>query len=86
VVRIHADPDLTRAEFAILVRQEFAHRGLGTLLMQRIIAYAKQRGIGELYGLVLRENRKMLQLSRELGFKVEIDRDDPSYVAVSLAL
>ncbi len=86
VVRIHADPDLTRAEFAILVRQEFAHRGLGTLLMQRIIAYAKRRGIGELYGLVLRENRKMLQLSRELGFNVEIDRDDPSYVSVSLAL
>ncbi len=54
--------------------------------MQRIIAYAKQRGIGELFGMVLRENRKMLQLSRELGFKVEIDRDDPSYVSVSLAL
>ena len=86
VVRIHADPDLTRAEFAVLVRQEFAHRGLGTLLMQRIIAYAKRRGIGELYGMVLRENRKMLQLSRELGFKVEIDSDDPSYVSVSLAL
>src|SRR5262249_36212371 len=41
VVRMHADPDLMRAEFAILVRHEFAHRGLGTLLMQRIIAYAK---------------------------------------------
>jgi acetyltransferase len=86
VVRMHADPDLTRAEFAILVRHEFAHRGLGTLLMQRIIAYAKSRGIGELFGLVLRENRKMLQLSRELGFKVQVDRDDPTYVSVSLAL
>jgi acetyltransferase len=86
VVRIHADPDLTRAEFAILVRHEFAHRGLGTLLMQRIIAYAKTRGIGELFGLVLRENRKMLQLSRDLGFVVSIDRDDPAYVSVTLAL
>ncbi|HEY6599390.1 MAG TPA: GNAT family N-acetyltransferase, partial [Pseudomonadales bacterium] len=86
VVRIHADPDLTRAEFAILVRHEFAQRGLGTLLMQRIIAYAKRRGIRELFGLVLRENRQMLQLSRELGFRVETDRDDPSYVSVSLDL
>jgi acetyltransferase len=86
VVRIHADPDLTRAEFAILVRHEFAQRGLGTLLMQRIIAYAKSRGISELFGLVLRENRKMLQLSRELGFKVTVDRGDPTYVSVTLAL
>jgi len=86
VVRIHADPDMTRAEFAVLVRHEFAHRGLGTLLMQRIIAYAKSRGIGEVFGLVLRENRKMLQLSRELGFTVNVDRDDPAYVSVSLAL
>ena len=86
VVRIHADPDLTRAEFAILVRHEFAHRGLGTLLMRRIIGYAKSRGIGEVFGLVLRENAKMLQLSRELGFTVDVDRDDPTYVSVSLAL
>ena len=86
VVRIHADPDLTRAEFAVLVRHEFAQRGLGTLLMRRIIAYAKSRGIGEVFGLVLRENRRMLQLSRELGFKVDVDRDDPTYVSVSLAL
>ena len=86
VVRMHADPDLMRAEFAILVRHEFAHRGLGRLLMQRIIAYARKRGIGEVYGLVLHENRKMLQLSRDLGFTVRPDRDDPTYVSVSLAL
>ncbi len=85
VVRIHADPDLARAEFAILVRHEFAQRGLGTLLMRRIIAYAKARGIGELFGLVLRENRQMLQLARELGFTARVDRD-PTYVAVTLAL
>ena len=41
VVRIHADPDLERAEFAILVWHELGGRGLGTLMMQRIIAYAR---------------------------------------------
>ncbi len=85
VVRIHADPDLARAEFAILVRHEFAQRGLGTLLMRRIIAYAKTRGIGELFGLVLRENRQMLKLARELGFTERVDRD-PTYVDVTLVL
>ncbi len=86
VVRIHTDPDLERAEFAVLVRHEVGNRGLGTLLMNRIIAYAKSRGIGEIYGLVLRENRKMLKLSRDLGFAVRVDPDDPAYARVSLPL
>jgi acetyltransferase len=86
VVRIHADPDGDRAEFAVLVRHELANRGLGTRLMQRIITYAKHRGIGEIFGLVLRENRRMLTLCRELGFTVRPDTDDPTHVSVTLAL
>jgi acetyltransferase len=86
VVRIHSDPDGERAEFAVLVGHAFTNRGLGTLLMKRIIDYAKRRGIGEIFGLVLRENRTMLTLSRELGFAVQTDRDDPTYVTVTLPL
>ena len=86
VVRIHADPDNERAEFAILVWRELGGRGLGTLMMNRIIAYARQRGIGELFGHVLRENRRMLALCRALGFAVQPDQDDAKYVTVVLAL
>ena len=86
VVRIHTDPDRERAEFAILVWQELGGRGLGTLMMYRIIAYARARGIGEMFGQVLRDNRRMLALCRELGFSVHTDSDDPSYVTVMLAL
>jgi acetyltransferase len=86
VVRIHADPDGERAEFAVLVAHEHANRGLGMLLMQRIIAYAKHRGIGAIFGLVLRENRRMLALSRELGFSINTDAADPTCVSVTLAL
>ncbi len=86
VVRIHADPDHERAEFAILVWREVGGRGLGTLMMNRIVAYARARGIGELFGQVLRENRRMLVLCRELGFSVRPDDDDPTYVTVVLAL
>ena len=85
VVRIHSDPDRERAEFAVLVRHEVAGRGLGTLMMKRIIDYARGRGIGEIFGHVLPENRRMLTLCRELGFHTRID-DDPSYVTVVLPL
>ena len=56
VVRIATDPDKERAEFAIVVRDDIAGRGLGTLLMSKIMAYATSCGIREIFGDVLPEN------------------------------
>jgi len=86
VVRIHADPDHERAEYAVLVRRDMSNRGLGTLLMRRIIAYARSRGIGSIWGTVLRENARMLQICRELGFEVEPDVSEPTCYTVTLDL
>jgi acetyltransferase len=68
VVRLVADPDRARAEFALVVEHALAGLGLGTLLLRRAIDYARQCGIGELYGDVLEENAVMRQLCRALGF------------------
>ena len=68
VVRMHADPDWISAEFAILVRGDLHGRGLGTLMMRRIIALARTRGLERLVGSVLRDNSRMLRLLHELGF------------------
>jgi acetyltransferase len=70
VVRLMADPDNSRAEFAVVVRDDMAGQGLGTLLMQKIIAYGKSRGLGEIFGDVLAENETMLDLCRRLGFSI----------------
>ncbi len=70
VIRLMSDPDNLRAEFAVVVRDDMAGQGLGTLLMQKIIAYAKGRGLGEIFGDVLAENETMLDLCRRLGFAV----------------
>jgi acetyltransferase len=69
VVRLVADPDRARAEFALVVEHALAGLGLGTLLLRRAIDYARQCGIGELYGDVLEENAVMRQLCRSLGFR-----------------
>ena len=71
VARMIADPNNERAEFAVMVRSEWHGRALGFKLMQTLITCADRRGIGTLYGDVLRENTTMLQMARELGFKVE---------------
>ena len=63
--------DEKTAEFAILVRSRLKSHGLGWLLMQRVIDYAKEKGLRRVYGDVLAENTMMLQMCAELGFHTE---------------
>jgi acetyltransferase len=86
VVNIIADPDNERAEYAIIVRHDMTAMGLGIYLMRRIIDYARARGIREIYGDVLRENRQMLKLCGVLGFTESRVPDEPSLVRVTLRL
>jgi len=85
-VRISADSDNDRAEFAILLRRDMTGLGLGPLMMQRIIQYARKRGIREIFGDVLSENTPMLKLCKALGFTVKRTLDDPGAVVVYLEL
>ena len=86
VARLAADPDNERAEYAIIVGQELTGQGLGQLMMERLIAYAEERGIGELYGEVLRKNKAMLSLCEKLGFVRSSIEGDRSILHVSLDL
>lgn len=71
VVRLDADPDNIRGEYSIIVRSDLKRRGLGYRLMQEIISHAKARGLREIFGDVLPENRLMLDMCREFGFRPE---------------
>jgi len=86
VARIIADPDNERAEYAIIVRHDMTGMGLGVLLMRRLLDYAQLRGIREIFGEVLQENRTMLKLCDVLGFTKSRSPDDPSIVRVTLNL
>ena len=86
VVRLIADPDNERAEFAIIVGQPITGRGLGTLMMDRILDYARGRGIREVFGVVLQDNKIMLRLCDRLGFERRPNPGEPGTVLVSLVL
>ncbi|MBL8259522.1 MAG: bifunctional acetate--CoA ligase family protein/GNAT family N-acetyltransferase [Candidatus Competibacteraceae bacterium] len=86
IVNLSADPNNDRAEYSILVDRALIGMRLGNLLMRRIIDYARSRGIGEIYGEVLKENKPMLQLNQALGFLIQSDDDDPSLKHVILKL
>jgi acetyltransferase len=64
------------AEIGIIVRSDLKRMGLGHLLMQAILDYAAARGIPQVSGHVLAENRTMLQMARELGATITRDGDD----------
>lgn len=86
VVSLSADADNASGEYAVLVRHDMAGMGLGILLMRRIIDYARARGLREIVGDVLRENRTMLKLCKLLGFTTHRDRTDLEIVKVRLKL
>ncbi|HEY0301943.1 MAG TPA: acetate--CoA ligase family protein, partial [Rhizomicrobium sp.] len=86
IARIAADPDNARAEMAVLVRSDRKGHGLGRLLLQRLAAYAQARGIGELWGDILHENKTMLALCRELGCAVAPSPHDPGQMRATLRI
>ena len=86
VVRLSADPDNDRAEFAIVVRDDLTRRGIGRRLMDRIIGYARERGLKAIFGMILTENRAMIELCRRLGFRIEAQPDQADLVRATLDL
>jgi len=86
VARLAADPDYTRAEYAVIVRSDLKGRGIGWALMRHLIRYAESEGLRDLHGDVLAANQRMLKMCRELGFDIAINPEDLSLRKVSLKL
>jgi acetyltransferase len=82
VSRYYLNPETGEAEFAVVVGDAWQGHGLGWHLMQRLIDVARQRGVRQLVGSVLRENETMLKLTEELGFTTR-PTAEPSVVEVS---
>jgi RimJ/RimL family protein N-acetyltransferase len=74
-VRVVADPDNRIADFAIVIDSTIKGKGLGRLLMQSIVDYARSRGIVELRGETMVANTRMQHLAKSLGFKLKQGAD-----------
>ncbi|HEX4329522.1 MAG TPA: bifunctional acetate--CoA ligase family protein/GNAT family N-acetyltransferase [Burkholderiales bacterium] len=68
VVRYSPNADGVSCEFAIAIADDWHGRGLGSLLMRRLIEAARVAGYQRLTGSVLEGNSKMHSLMRRLGF------------------
>jgi Sortase and related acyltransferases len=86
VGRIFVDPNTDSAEFSVLVEHDWSRLGLGALLMQRLVEDSRRRGLAELWGYVLQENRPMLHLCQELGFTQRMMANEPGVALITLTL
>jgi acetyltransferase len=86
VARLHANSVYDRAEYAVLVRSDLKGKGLGWLLMQTLIEYARAEGLATVEGQVLNENSTMLRMCMELGFSIVPDPNEPDISIVTLRL
>jgi acetyltransferase len=68
--RLIIESDGKAAEYAVLVRDDYHGKGLGYKLMDIIIGIAQDKGLEEIYGVVLKSNDKMLRVARKLGFSI----------------
>ncbi|MEJ2443416.1 MAG: GNAT family N-acetyltransferase [Exilibacterium sp.] len=74
------------AEIAVAIDDNWRHLGLGQLLLQHLINYAKMHKIKRLYSIDLAYNDLMENLSQDFGFSVETDPQDTHQVIYSLDL
>ena len=86
VVRAVIDPDNVDAEFAIIVRSDMKGRGLGHMLMRKMIDFLIGRGTQRMVGDILRENHGMRDLARSNGFVVDPAGSDADALRVVLTL
>ena len=72
--------------FAVAVADEWQMKGLGTLLMQRLIAVARSRGIAKMHSSDAAENTSMRKFAKQLQFRHERDPEDATHVLYSVDL
>ncbi len=73
------------AELAVIVRDEFQAKGLGTELYRQMISIAKDEKLARVNAVMLGDNHEMRSMVQKLGFKIKTDLEE-NLVEAELAL
>jgi len=82
--RLIIEPDFKNGQFAVLIHDNYQGKGLGEKFVDMTIGVAQERGLEEIYGIVLTENEKMLRVCRKMGFKPTTLPDGITRVTLNL--
>jgi acetyltransferase len=64
------------AELSVLVSDRFQRRGIGTLLLSRLLEVARAEGLSRITAEILFDNRPMQRILKELGFHLRRDTEE----------
>lgn len=73
-------------EFAVVLGDAFQGLGLASYLMRQLFKVAADKGIRVMKGIVLAENKRMIDFCKHLGFVIQRDPDDFGQVIASIKL
>ena len=71
VARYGYDPGENVTEFAVAVRDDWQHYGLGKLLLRKIFAIGKEHSISRFVSTIDPTNHAMKHILREIGYTVK---------------
>ncbi len=69
--RLIIESDFRTGEFAVLVHDDYQNKGLGYKLVDMLIGVAQEKRLNTIYGIVLSDNYRMLNICRKSGFRLE---------------
>jgi acetyltransferase len=78
VARYVTNRDDRSCEFAVVVADAWQRRGLGSKLVRKLVDCARAAGLETIEGQVLADNHRMLEMTKRLGFRAELDPQDAS--------
>lgn len=82
--RVHSRPQ--EAEYSLLVADPYQGKGLGTLLLEKLVEVARQEGIDRITAEMISDNRPVQEISRRIGFTLSRDREEPTVMHAQMNL
>jgi acetyltransferase len=73
LIKIHGTRE---GEFALLISDNWHHRGLGGELLKRLVDIGREEKLARIFGDILPENRDMLRVCDKLGFRRHYSAQD----------
>jgi acetyltransferase len=84
VVRLITEPSGKTGEVAFIVADPWQGLGLGSKMVDYMIEICKDKQLETIYGLILRDNKKAIELMREMGFTIEFYDEDTVKATLNL--
>jgi len=75
VTRVSLEPDRKTGEIAFIVADPWQGLGLGTKMVDYVIEICKDMGVETIYGIMLQDNQKAINLMKKMGFTLQYLED-----------